>query len=114
MSNLLYHYKAKVIRVVDGDTVRLNIDLGFTVSWESNCRLHGINAPELNSLNDTEREVAQHAKQFLMDQLKAGDLVYIKSEKLDKYGRPLVKLYYGDAQVLVNDELLSNGLALPM
>ena len=88
----MYTYNAKVIRVIDGDTVELDIDLGFTIHWKSSCRLYGVNTPELKSSDKDERLKALEAKNFLIQELPVGSDVTINSKKLDKYGRPLVEV----------------------
>jgi micrococcal nuclease len=113
MTNSLYFYKATVNRVVDGDTLNLNIDLGFTIWWRSNCRLAGINAPELKAKEESIKVKANESKQYLVDCVKLGSEVLIKSRELDKYGRPVVDVYYGkDFEKHLNQELLEKGLAV--
>jgi micrococcal nuclease len=109
MINNLYNYKATVVRVIDGDSVELTIDLGFTVKWKSTCRLYGINTPELNSKDLALRAKALEAKQCLIDKLPAGTVVFISSKELDKYGRPLVDIYCGELHL--NQWLVDNGFA---
>lgn len=109
---MMYTYNATVLRVVDGDTVELNIDLGFRMWMRANCRLYGVNTPELNSSLDVVREKAIEAKEFVESKLKPGDKSSILSKKLDKYGRPLVRLFYGEEAKCINDELLEEGLAV--
>jgi len=112
MVNNLYTYKATVVRVIDGDSVELIIDLGFTVQWKSICRLYGINTPELRSKNANEKARAIAAKEFTKANLNEGSIVIIKSEKLDKYGRPLVDIYCGeDYNIHLNVLLVEKGLA---
>ena len=103
----MYTYKSRVEKIIDGDTVRLDIDLGFTVHWKSNCRLYGINTPELNSKNPEEKIRALEAKQYLIDNLPAE--VTIISRELDKYGRPLVDIYVDKR--LINQEIIDNGFS---
>jgi len=86
----MYTYKAEVIRVIDGDTVVLNIDLGFKIYHKTSCRLAGINAPEMNSKDEEVRAAAVESKEYLMRLLPEGADVTIISKKLDKYGRPVV------------------------
>ena len=50
----LYTYKARLSRVIDGDTVELNVDLGMSVSVKETFRLYGINAPEISNGNHFE------------------------------------------------------------
>lgn len=113
---LLYHYKATVNRVVDGDTINLTIDLGFSTFWKANCRLAGINTPELRSTDEAVKARANEAKQFTTDKLipvlgKPVE-VLVKSTHLDKYGRPVVEVYYGPGfEFNLNQELVDKGLA---
>jgi len=86
----MYTYKAEVIRVIDGDTVVLNIDLGFKIHHITPCRLAGINAPEMNSKDEKVRAAAVQSKEYLSALLLEGMDVTIISKKLDKYGRPVV------------------------
>jgi len=86
----MYTYKATIVRVIDGDTVVLNIDLGFKIHHISPCRLAGINAPEMNAKDEKVRAAAVASKEYLMTLLPEGVDVTIISKKLDKYGRPVV------------------------
>ena len=113
MINNLYTYKATVNRVVDGDTAELTIDLGFTVQWKSTCRFYGINTPELNSRDVEVKQKAKDARQFVENQLPKGTKVLIVSRELDKYGRPLVDIYYGENFTNhINQELVDKQLAV--
>ena len=86
----MYTYKAQVVRVIDGDTVILNIDLGFKIFHVMSCRLSGVNAPELNDKDEETKFYAIKSKEFLMLILPVGKIITIESKKLDKYGRALV------------------------
>ena len=86
----MYTYKAKVGRVIDGDTVVLEIDLGFKIFHVMSCRLLGVNAPELNAKDDPTKAAAVKCTEYLMSLLPVGKIVTIESKKLDKYGRALV------------------------
>jgi micrococcal nuclease len=105
----LYNYKAVINKVIDGDTVNLTIDLGFHVYHTSNCRLYGINTPELNAADPSVKTKALLAKNALMDLLPTGETVTITSKVLDKYGRPLVIIYSG--LNIVNALMIEKGLA---
>lgn len=110
---MLYNYKAKVERIVDGDTLKLDIDLGFTVHWKSSCRLWGINTPELKSKVAEVRESAKLSMQYVIDNLQVGSTILICSRELDKYGRPLIEVFFGEGLSRnLNAELLSNNLAV--
>ena len=108
----MYEYEATTVRVIDGDTVELDIDLGFNITRREKVRLYGINTPELTDKDPVIREKAIQAK------LKVVDLVMFQKlqiktlkDKLDKYGRILAIINVNG--VIVNDELVSLGLAVP-
>lgn len=79
---------ATVVRVVDGDTVRLLLSLGWHTYREENCRILGVNAPE------TSTREGRAAKAWAADQLAPGTPAGFESHELDKYGRPLGVLWY--------------------
>lgn len=110
--NNLYYYKANVIRVIDGDTIKMNIDLGFKIFWEVNARLYGINTPELTSSDAVTRQKAIDAKSFIESVIKPGDSILVKSKTLDKYGRPLCEVYYSKNEIFLNNELIEKGHAV--
>ncbi len=90
---MIYIYKADLIRVVDGDTVDLVIDLGFDTLRKERFRLYGIDAPEMNTAEGKE------AKAWLREVLKPLEAIYVQTIQLetkakrDKYGRFLAVLY---------------------
>lgn len=108
----LYVYKAIVKRVIDGDTVSLDIDLGMRIYMSANCRMYGINAAELHDKDQAVRDKANEAKDYLSSKLVSGSTVLVESKKLDKYGRPLVKIYYGENYLDLCSEMLTLGLAV--
>ncbi len=112
----MYNYKAEVIRVIDGDTIKLRIDLGFRTFIEANCRIYGVNAPELHSKDGAEKFKANEAKEWVEQELIEGDRVTIDSKQLDKYGRPLVTLWYSRGFDIVSlaDRLIKKGHAVKM
>ena len=82
-----YQYEhVKVARVIDGDTVVLDIDMGNRITWTAPFRLAGINAPEMGAPGGSE------ARLFLFDLLKGG-VALAETIKPDKYGRWLVRIY---------------------
>ena len=107
----MYEYKIKeIVKVVDGDTVDVLIDLGFSVYHKERVRLSGIDTPEMNSKNLTEKEIAKKAKAFLTVWLKDQKNLTIKTYKDDKYGRLLGEIF-GNGGVCVNNLLMEKGLA---
>jgi len=113
----MYTYNATVIRVVDGDSVWLDVDVGFHMSYKYNFRLGGINTPELRSSDSVEKAAAYAAKARLEELLPEGSQVLIKTDKPGKYGRWIAQVYTQAAvalnQVSVNEILLSEGHAMP-
>jgi micrococcal nuclease len=105
-----YTYKATVSRVIDGDTIHLKVDLGFRIHAEIECRLYGINTPEIVG---TEKTAGLAAKAGLEQLLKLGEM-RIETTKSDKYGRWLAKIYVmdGKEEVYVNQRMLDEGFAL--
>jgi micrococcal nuclease len=111
--NDLYTYIATVHRVLDGDTAELTIDLGFTIYWRSTCRFYGVNAPELTAKDAGVRIRALESKRGVQDHLGVGQKIKIVSKDLDKYGRPLVDIYCGEAMDFhLNQWLVDSGLAV--
>ena len=107
-----YFYRAKLARIVDGDTVYLEVDLGFQVTGHFEFRLAGINTPETRG---AEKSAGIAAKNALAALLHDKSLI-VHSEKSGKYGRWLGTLWVpnGDGTMLnVNEELVKTGFAEP-
>lgn len=87
-----YTYKAEVLRVIDGDTVVIRVDVGFRMFAEMPMRLAFINAPEMNT------DAGKESKAALLDQLNEVNFqVVVQTYKpIDKYGRYLGTIYAGD------------------
>jgi micrococcal nuclease len=108
----LYEYKAALIRVVDGDTVDLRVDLGFSIYKEDRFRLAGINTPELHAKDPAERERAQQAKAKLEALLQAPTLVVkTRKDSQEKFGRYLATILVGELDVVA--ELIRLGHGVP-
>lgn len=103
----MYEYRATVIRVVDGDTVWLNVDLGFEVRRSDSFRFLGINAPE------TSTPEGKSARDWLTTYLPPGTVVTVRTEKdrREKYGRYLATILLNGADL--NDLALKTGHAVP-
>lgn len=107
----MYQYNATLLNIIDGDTLDMDIDMGFNVRIKQRLRLIGINTPELNSKDQAAREEAFKAKQFVQASLTIGGSYVIKTHKGDKYGRLLAELYLTPSETL-NDLLLQSKLAV--
>ena len=109
MTDLLHWYAAKLIRVVDGDTVKLAVDVGFGFSFENTFRLAEINCPELPT------DAGKEAKRFTESWFtQHGGVCIIRSIKLDKYGRYLAHVCNAkEINETLNNTLVDVGLAVP-
>jgi len=111
----MYEYRVKKITgVVDGDTINVDIDLGFNVSFSQRVRLAGIDTPESRTKDKFEKTLGLEAKEYLKSKLKDATLIVIKTEKPDsseKYGRILGWLYVNGDTVSVNDHMIEDGYA---
>ena len=106
-----YHVK-KVHKVVDGDTIDVDIDLGFNVSYFQRVRLAGIDTPESRTSDSYEKKLGLESKEWLKKALEGATKVIIKTEKPDsseKYGRILGWLYVND--VNLNLAMIDQGYA---
>ena len=108
-----YHVK-KVTNVVDGDTIDVEIDLGFDISFSSRVRLAGIDTPESRTTDKKEKALGLEVKQRLKDVLANASVVVIRTQKPDsteKYGRVLGWLFVDGAEKSVNEALIADGYA---
>ena len=88
----MYTYKAKLDRIIDGDTVDAHIDLGFDITIHKRIRLAGIDTPESRTRDLEEKERGLASKARLEELLGEGDCV-IESNKIGKYGRVLGTIF---------------------
>lgn len=104
----MYEYQAKLLRVVDGDTVHLEIDLGLETFRRIKCRLAKINSPELST------PLGPPARTRLQELLGNGGLfVRTFKDRTEKYGRYLVEIYAPpDAHTSVNSRMVAEGHAV--
>lgn len=103
----MYTYEAKVIKVIDGDTVDLDIDLGFHIRITKRIRLSFINAPEMNT------DLGKRSKDFLLKSIPQESNVIIKTQldKTDKYGRVLGEIFAPDQISSINKLMIDGGFA---
>ena len=111
----MYEYYVKeVVKVVDGDTIDVIIDLGFDVLHKCRVRLAGIDTPESRTRNLEEKKLGLEAKAYLKDALKSSDSVVIKTEKSNskgKFGRILGWIYLDGAFNSINHTMVDEGYA---
>lgn len=112
MSSKLYHYRATVTNVVDGDTIDLSIDLGFDIVYALRVRLYGIDTPEKVGAT----KIAGLAATDFAKKAVSGKAVTIATfeDKQEKFGRFLANVYYEKSglEVCLNDELVAAGHAV--
>ena len=112
----MYEYKAKVLRVVDGDTVDVLVDLGFSHFQKMRLRLFGINTPEMRG---EERPAGIKAKQYVIDRIGDGDtgaqiMIMTERDRTGKYGRYIATIFYDTAtekEISLNIQLIISGNA---
>ena len=111
----MYEYRVKIVKVVDGDTVDVDIDLGFGV-WlkKQRVRLYGIDTPESRTRDLVEKRFGNMAKDYLKSRLSSGAILGTRLDKKGKFGRILGEFFVldGDEKVNINEELISLHLAV--
>ena len=112
-----YIYRIKSVgRVVDGDTIDADIDLGFDISLTKRIRLAGIDTPESRTKDLKEKELGIDAKYWLKHRLEDADDIIIRTELPDsteKYGRIIGHLYINGQEESLNNQMITEGYALP-
>jgi micrococcal nuclease len=104
----------KVTKIVDGDTIDVEIDLGFSISYSQRVRLAGIDTPESRTKDKYEKELGLEVKKKLGELIANAKSIVIKTELPDsseKYGRILGWLYLDGAETSVNEALIAGGYA---
>jgi micrococcal nuclease len=111
----MYEYRVKkVLKVVDGDTIDVDIDLGFNVSYTQRVRLAGIDTPESRTTDLKEKALGLEVKEYLKHSLEGAEDVVIQTEKPDsseKYGRILGWLFINDDEISLNEKMINEGYA---
>ena len=107
----MYEYKATIIKVVDGDTVDVDIDLGFD-TWLHNqrIRLYGIDTPECRTRNKKEKAHGLLAKAYAQKTLKLGGVYALRTKEKGKFGRYLGEIRVG--RTTINKLLIQEKLAV--
>ena len=104
-----YTYAARVVRIVDGDTVELDLDLGLNIWAREICRLLGIDTEELRGKNRMAGLMASSHLDKLLSQ-HSSLVVRTHKDKTGKYGRYLVELWTVDGENL-NRRMVKDGYA---
>ena len=106
----MHYYKVKSVdRVVDGDTIDVTIDLGFSLYYKTRIRLAGIDTPETRTRDLREKAAGIRAKDYLMECIEKAEEVTLQTEKTGKFGRYL-GIVYADG-IDLNQTLIEEGHA---
>ena len=113
----MYQYKAKILKVVDGDTVEIDLDLGFNIVLANQkVRMAGIDTPESRTTNKEEKPRGILSKKKLAEKLPVGSWVTIETLKSDnnddKFGR-ILGVFILDDGTKLNQWLIDNNYAVP-
>ena len=111
----MYQYSVTIRRVVDGDTVDLTVDLGFSVLSDQRVRLAGIDTPESRTRDKREKKFGKLAEARVKELLPVGETFIASSETDDsrgKYGRAMMDFELPDGRMLC-EVLIAEHLAVP-
>ena len=105
----MYQYKVKVTRVVDGDTVDVDIDLGFSVVLKKQrVRLYEIDTPESRTRDKEEKKFGLLAKEYLKKVCESGEQILLVSHDKGKFGRILGELFVEGEDKSINMHMVDN------
>ena len=114
----MYTYKADVVKIIDGDTIDVNIHLGFNVIlYKQRIRLMGIDTPESRTRNLEEKARGLLSKQYVVDRCPVGSIIMIESLDRGKFGRILGNIWAADeedahADNTINKKMILEGFAV--
>ena len=110
-----YIYRIREIhKVVDGDTIDADIDLGFDISLTKRIRLAGIDTPESRTADANEKKYGLQSKDWLKNRLEFAEDIIIKTELPDsteKYGRIIGHLFINGEETSLNNQMIAEGYA---
>lgn len=113
----IYSYKAYVNRIVDGDTLDLQLDLGFQIYTVVRVRLKGVDTPEIYGVKkgSEEYKAGKVASDYVQKWVNAYGPVFVVQTEQDKgkYGRYIAEILTEDLQHNLGQDLLEAGLAEP-
>ena len=109
-----YYYHAKLEEVIDGDTLRLELDVGFEISIRAVVRLAGVNSPEIKT------KKGKAVRDYIEKKLKRANII-VETRRREKFGRYLALVYFHrtytefneilEYGALLNAELIETGMA---
>jgi len=116
-----YNFRVvEVVKIIDGDTADFILDLGFDLYKKERVRVAGVDTPEKRTKNLEEKALGIDATNWLKEKLEStiagDDELSVRTELVGgvgKYGRLLGWLYRGDEQLSLNEQMITEGYALP-
>ena len=114
-----YNFRVtKINRVVDGDTIDVTLDLGFSLTKKERVRIAGVDTPEKRTRDKEEKTLGIDATNWMKEKLnntiKGDEELTIRTELVGgvgKYGRLLGWIYVGDSDISLNEQMISEGYA---
>ena len=110
-----YIYRIKQItKVIDGDTIDADIDLGFDISLSKRIRLAAVDTPESRTSDANEKKYGLESKEWLKHKVENAKNILIKTELPDsteKYGRIIGHLFINDQETSLNNQMIIEGYA---
>ncbi len=101
-------------RIVDGDTIDVTIDLGFSININQRVRVAGIDSPEKRTRDAAEKALGIDATEWMTKHLEDASDLIIKTAvegSMGKYGRVLGWLFVGNSEVSLNEKMIAEGFA---
>ena len=110
-----YIYRIRSIhKVVDGDTIDADIDLGFDISLTKRIRLAGVDTPESRTTDANEKKLGLESKEWLKKRVEGAKDIIIRTELPDsteKYGRIIGHLFINGEEISLNNQMITEGYA---
>jgi micrococcal nuclease len=110
-----YIYRIRSVhKIVDGDTIDADIDLGFDISLTKRIRLAGVDTPESRTADANEKKYGLESKEWLKKRCENAKDILIKTELPDsteKYGRIIGHLFINGEETSLNNQMISEGYA---
>ena len=114
----MYTYKCTVVKIIDGDTIDVTLDLGFSLTKKERVRIAGVDTPEKRTRDLEEKTLGIDAtnwmKEKLTETIKGDEELVIRTELVGgvgKYGRLLGWIYVGDDEFSLNEQMITEGYA---
>lgn len=109
----MYQYNCTVTKIIDGDTLDVDIDLGFSVKLtKQRIRMMGIDTPESRTRNLEEKKRGLISKQYLLDKCPIGSTIRLVSHDKGKFGRILGSIYTEASEQSINKIMCDEGFAV--